>query len=96
MEKNESICEATAREVLEETGLTIKCTTLIMVELARGSWIRFVLTGVVTGGTLKTPASADKESLQAKWIRDVNELSLRATDIYELIERTRYVSKVFN
>lgn len=89
MEKGETICEAAAREVLEETGLIIECTTLLMVECAGGNWIRFVLTGVVTGGTLKTPSQADEESLQAKWIANLNELTLRATDMMELIERVR-------
>jgi len=36
-------------------------------------------------GRLKTPADADSESLQAKWIGDLGELSLRATDIEPLI-----------
>lgn len=89
MEKGENIIKAAAREVLEETGLNIKCTTLLMVECAKGSWIRFVLTGYVMGGVLKTPAQADKESLQAKWILNLDELSLRAKDITHLIERAR-------
>ena len=33
---------------------------------AGGSWYRFVVTGEVTGGRLKTPADADKESLQVR------------------------------
>ncbi|RZC43170.1 NUDIX domain containing protein [Asbolus verrucosus] len=87
MEKGETICAAGEREVLEETGLVVQCTTLLMVECAGGLWIRYVLTGVVTGGALKTPADADKESLQAKWIGNLAELTLRATDITELIDR---------
>lgn len=82
--------EAAKREVLEETGLVVDMTTLVMVECASGLWIRYVLTGDVIGGTLKTPASADKESLQAKWILNLDELSLRATDITHVIERARY------
>nr|CAI5846854.1 unnamed protein product [Callosobruchus analis] len=89
MEKNESIVAACEREVLEETGLTVHCTTLLMVETAIGSWMRFVLTGKVTGGSLKTPADADKESLQAKWVRNLDELELRAGDIMHLIEKAR-------
>lgn len=89
MEKGEEICQATVREVLEETGLEIECTTLLMVECAGGNWLRFVLTGVVTGGTLKTPAEADRESLQAKWIANLEEMPLRATDLTHLIERAR-------
>lgn len=41
------------------------------------------------GGTLKTPASADKESLQAKWVDNLGELSLRGNDIYPLIHRAK-------
>lgn len=39
----------------------------------------------IFAGRLKTPADADSESLQAKWIGDLGELSLRATDIEPLI-----------
>lgn len=35
------------------------------------------------------PAQADKESLQAKWVKNVKELSLRSNDILEMIERAR-------
>lgn len=82
--------------MLEETGLIIDCTTLLMVECAGGSWIRFVLTGTVTGGMLKTPSQADEESLQAKWIKNLNHVTLRAKDITHLIDRARYynVSKI--
>lgn len=89
MEKGENIVEAAAREVLEETGLVVNVTTLIMVECARGNWVRFIFTGDVKGGSLKTPAQADEESLQAKWIGNLNELSLRGTDIMHAIERAR-------
>ena len=59
-----------------------------------GSWYRYVVTGEVTGGRLKTPADADKESLQAKWISDLGELSLRANDVLTLVEKGRqYYSK---
>lgn len=61
-----------------------------MIETAGGLWLRFVLTGDVIGGTLKTPAQADKESLQAKWVGELSELSLRAADILHLIDRARY------
>lgn len=62
---------------------------MLMVECAGGMWIRFVVTGAVKGGMLKTPAQADSESLQAKWVADLQELSLRAGDIVELVERAR-------
>ena len=89
MEKGENIVEATIREVLEETGLHIRVTTLLAVESAGGSWFRFVLTGDVIGGELKTLAQADPESLQAKWISDLNEVSLRASDIVGLVDLGR-------
>ncbi|KAJ8890051.1 hypothetical protein PR048_009557 [Dryococelus australis] len=105
MEPGEDIEEAVKREVLEETGLEMEPTTLLMVECASGSWFRFVITGNAIGwyrllivmprgwgGILKTPKDADSESLQAKWVRDLNELSLRADDIHNIVERARYFS----
>ncbi|KAJ8961486.1 hypothetical protein NQ318_014734 [Aromia moschata] len=89
IEKGENIIAAAEREVLEETGLKIECTTLLLVESAKGLWLRFVLTGRVIGGSLKTPSEADKESLQAKWIANLDELELRAGDIMHLIERAK-------
>ncbi|KAF5281775.1 hypothetical protein FQA39_LY17694 [Lamprigera yunnana] len=96
MEKGESICEAAVREVQEETGLDIECTTLLLIEFAGGSWIRFVVTGIVIGGTLKTPSQADSESLQAKWVPDLNELNLRATDIVNVVDRARLYTNAHN
>jgi 8-oxo-dGDP phosphatase len=61
----------------------------LFVFIAGGSWLRFVLTGHVTGGKLKAPADADAESLQAKWIADLGELSLRASDLVSLVDRGR-------
>lgn len=89
MEAGETIINAACREVLEETGLQITVTTLLGVECAGGSWFRFILTGRVIGGDLKTPQRADSESLQAKWVLDLNELALRANDILPLIELGR-------
>ena len=42
------------------------------------------------GGSLKSPSEADSESLQAAWVADLNELSLRGQDIYTLIQRARW------
>lgn len=89
MEPGETIIDAAVREVLEETGLSVSITTLLGVECAGGSWFRFILTGRVVGGDLKTPQRADSESLQAKWVFNLNELSLRANDILPLIELGR-------
>ncbi|KAI5646017.1 NUDIX domain-containing protein [Phthorimaea operculella] len=89
MEKGETIVQATVREVLEETGLECEPKTLLVVETAGGMWYRFVLTAEVVGGELKTPAKADKESLQAKWISNLQEITLRANDILHLIEKAQ-------
>ncbi|XP_055547614.1 8-oxo-dGDP phosphatase NUDT18 [Wyeomyia smithii] len=89
MEAGETIVEAGAREILEETGLKVDITTLLAVESAGGTWFRFVLTGNVVGGDLKTPPQADQESIQAKWVEDLNELSLRANDILPIIDLAR-------
>lgn len=87
MECGEHICEATAREVLEETGILADMTTLLGIESAGGSWFRFILTGKVLGGNLKK--QADEESMQAKWVGDLNDLQLRANDIINLIDIAR-------
>ncbi|XP_044757638.1 8-oxo-dGDP phosphatase NUDT18 [Coccinella septempunctata] len=89
VDKNETLYDAAIREVLEETGLIVECTTLLKVECAKGFWVRFSYIGHVTGGKLKTVSQADQESLQAKWIGDLNEVTLRADDILPLIERAR-------
>ncbi|KAL7730038.1 hypothetical protein ACLKA6_009326 [Drosophila palustris] len=86
MEHGESITEAAARELFEETGLNAEMTTLLAVESAGGSWFRFVLTGRITGGRLKTPADADAESIQALWLRNPKEVPLRANDILNIID----------
>lgn len=86
VEQGETLIDAAMREVLEETGLHIKITTLLAVESASGSWFRFVFTGDITGGELKVPSRADQESLQAKWIKDLDEVILRSNDIVNMIE----------
>ncbi|KYN41703.1 Nucleoside diphosphate-linked moiety X motif 18 [Trachymyrmex septentrionalis] len=93
VEKNENLVSAVKREVLEETGLVIAPTTLILVECANGTWFRFVFTGDIVGGTLKTPDQANEESLQACWVRNIDDLPLRSNDIIYLLDRGKsYVS----
>ncbi|XP_011879268.1 PREDICTED: 8-oxo-dGDP phosphatase NUDT18 [Vollenhovia emeryi] len=93
VEKNENLVSAVKREVLEETGLVIEPSTLILVECANGTWFRFVFTGNIVGGSLKTPDQANEESLQACWVRNIDDLPLRSNDILYLLDRGKsYVS----
>ncbi|XP_076236434.1 8-oxo-dGDP phosphatase NUDT18 [Calliopsis andreniformis] len=87
VQPNENLFDAVRREVLEETGLVLKPESLILVECASGSWFRFVFTGVITGGKLKTLEDANEESLQACWVHNISDLTLRSNDIVPLIER---------
>lgn len=87
IEEGETIEQAAQREVLEETGLVVEITTLLTVETAGGSWYRFVVTGNVVGGELKTVA--DSESLQAQWIANAEEMPLRSQDVLGLISYAR-------
>lgn len=89
MEPGENIIEAAKREVLEETGIDIEPSTLLMIESAQGQWYRFDFVGTAIGGELKTVSKADAESLQAAWVPDVEQLSLRCRDILPVIERAK-------
>jgi len=44
---------------------------------------------LLLGGSLKTPSQADSESLQAKWVKNLSDLSLRAGDILSVVEHAR-------
>lgn len=87
VECNETLVDAVKREVLEETGLILEPDTLILVQSARGSWFRFVFTGKIIGGSLKTLEQANEESLQAQWVNNIQDLELRSNDVLSLIER---------
>ncbi|XP_076379163.1 8-oxo-dGDP phosphatase NUDT18 [Megalopta genalis] len=89
VQPDENLLDAVKREVLEETGLILEPETLILIECAVGSWFRFVFTGKIIGGKLKTLEDANKESLQACWVQDINDLTLRANDIIPLIEKAK-------
>ena len=62
---------------------------MLLVESGSGNWFRFTFTGNVVGGTLKTVAMADSESIQACWVSNINELSLRGADCLRLIDFAR-------
>lgn len=91
MNPGENLVDAVRREILEETGINFEPTTLLMIEAARGNWFRFIFTGNLCGGMLKTVSQADSESLQASWVsdQDLNQLSLRGRDILSIIERAK-------
>lgn len=93
VEPEETFEYAAKREVLQETGLDFEPSTLLKVESCHGTWYRFLYTGEVVGGELKTPAQADQESLQASYISDVSKLSLRSADCLKLIELGRQYVK---
>ncbi|XP_072255940.1 8-oxo-dGDP phosphatase NUDT18 [Pyxicephalus adspersus] len=86
LEKGETLVDGLCREVKEETGLTCEPITLLAVEERGAAWVRFVFLARHTGGTLKSPASADKESVQASWWDRVSPLALRCRDILPLIK----------
>ncbi|KAL1455709.1 hypothetical protein WDU94_009784 [Cyamophila willieti] len=88
VEEGETLEEAVKREVLEETGLEMKPTTLLAVETAR-YWARFIFTGEIVGGKLKTLDSSDHHSLQAQWLLDEKAVMHRADDIKTVIELGR-------
>lgn len=97
MEPGETIEQAAQREVLEETGLVVEITTLLTVETAGGSWFRFVVTGNLVGGELKTPERGDGESLQAKWVGQstLDDLPLRSQDVLGLINYARLYKSTY-
>lgn len=96
VEHNENLMDAVKREVLEETGLMFEPETLILVECASGSWFRFVFTGKIIGGIIKTLEDANDESLQACWVQNVQDLPLRSNDIISLIERGKNYARSRN
>lgn len=96
VDPNEQIVDAVKREVQEETGLLFEPTTLVLVESSQGTWFRFTFTGHIVGGKLKTVSMADSESLQACWVSDINQLSLRGNDCVRLIDKVRQYVQLKN
>lgn len=86
VEKNETLEDAIKREVLEESGFIFQPTTLLKVESSLATWYRFVYTGNIIGGKLKTVAQADQESIQAAYVSDLSKLTLRSKDCLNLIQ----------
>ncbi|CAG2172225.1 unnamed protein product, partial [Oppiella nova] len=96
IEPNEQLVDGSKREVLEESGLEIETTALVVIESEGSAWYRFTYTGRVIGGQLKTVE--DKESIEAKWWSE-NELqsaNLRFEDILDLIHCVRNYHKSVN
>ncbi|CAM4714463.1 unnamed protein product [Leuciscus chuanchicus] len=86
MEERESIVEALQREVKEEAGIDCQPITMLLVQEQGQQWVRFTFLAEETGGSLKTTAEADAESLQAQWWDRESPLPLRARDILPLID----------
>ncbi|XP_077079369.1 8-oxo-dGDP phosphatase NUDT18 [Siphateles boraxobius] len=86
MEERESIVEALQREVKEEAGIDCQPITLLLVQEQGPQWVRFTFLAEETGGSLKTTAEANAESLQAQWWDRESPLPLRARDILPLID----------
>jgi len=53
-----------------------------------------ILMSHIIGGKLKTTAEADSESLQARWVRNIGDLQLRAKDIIPVIEKGTYALRL--
>ncbi|CAG2162070.1 unnamed protein product [Oppiella nova] len=85
VDPNEQIIDAIRREVLEESGLEIVATDLVMIETAP----KFIYSGRVIGGQLKSVE--DRESIQAKWWSesDISSLNLRYNDTIDIINVVR-------
>ncbi|KAG7219758.1 hypothetical protein INR49_018858 [Caranx melampygus] len=86
VEVGESLEEALRREVKEEAGFDCEPITLLLIQEQGPQWIRFIFLAKVTGGSIKTPAAADQESLQASWWDRQSALPLRGRDILRLID----------
>ncbi|XP_023255230.1 8-oxo-dGDP phosphatase NUDT18-like, partial [Seriola lalandi dorsalis] len=78
--------EALRREVKEEAGFDCEPITLLLIQEQGPQWIRFIFLAKVTGGSIKTVAAADQESLQASWWDRHSVLPLRGRDILRLID----------
>ena len=89
VEPDETLVEAVKREVAEEAGLDFEPSGLICIEENFGRWMRFIFAGSVTGGSLKTTAKADAESLQAAWVKDPLAIKLRSRDILRIIDQAK-------
>ncbi|XP_056231312.1 8-oxo-dGDP phosphatase NUDT18 [Seriola aureovittata] len=86
VEVGESLEEALRREVKEEAGFDCEPITLLLIQEQGPQWIRFIFLAKVTGGSIKTVAAADQESLQASWWDRHSVLPLRGRDILRLID----------
>ncbi|KAM9823204.1 8-oxo-dGDP phosphatase NUDT18 [Syngnathus typhle] len=86
VEVGESLQEALRREVKEEAGFECRPITLLLIQEQGPQWIRFIFLAEITGGSIKTLLSADRDSLQATWWDRRAPLPLRGRDILRLID----------
>ena len=93
VENKETLDDAARRECLEESGMQFEPKTLAAIEMSHRGWFRFIYSGELVGGHLKSPNEADGESLQAAWLpvdallkRADKQHRLRSSDILWLLE----------
>jgi len=86
----ESLKNAFKRELLEESSYKGEPDHLLSINAGPGGWFRFNFIGHQTGGHLKTPAEADKDTLEARWFPCSEifngDLNYRAQDMFEVIK----------
>ena len=95
VEAGESFWQGAVRECLEESGIEFVPTKLVNVwhhASKSGHWIRFCVTGIVAGGSLKSPEQEDEHSIQAQWFskEELHEMGdrgeLRTLDFLQEVE----------
>lgn len=95
LEAGETVEQAAVRETMEEAGVLVQPTALLLLEQqwlpsdepghGLRAWMRFVLTARVVGGTAPK-TFADQHSLEARWLTlgELERLPLRHREVLDL------------